>query len=305
MADQEDADENHQLPPAASSFPATQTGVSDDGNNGVIEITRHGESSSAGAETAPDFDEEGRKILAAAAKEREAAAAKSKDDDDLEDELKIVARYQNLNLLYKDPNTGGRVFCGNIVASKDRRILDKYKIRNIGNCQTKTSRNTFEAVPGFSYKRFQIQKWMGILKRRQMSALQFATPTFDFIDGAIARGEGVLIHCLAGAHRAGTTSVAFLMHKLNIFDAAKATALAKTLRHAIDPLFNLARFLKLLEVDLLAQKQRQQKQQMEHDCDNNVTPATEVQVRQMPGCTSTTTGGQDMPNGAVKGAEDD
>lgn len=35
---------------------------------------------------------------------------------------------------------------------------------------------------------------------------------FDFIDNAIANGGSVLIHCLAGAHRAGTTGCACLVH---------------------------------------------------------------------------------------------
>ena len=33
--------------------------------------------------------------------------------------------------------------------------------------------------------------------------LAFANPMFSFIEEAIGKGESVLVHCLAGAHRAG------------------------------------------------------------------------------------------------------
>lgn len=47
-----------------------------------------------------------------------------------------------------------------------------------------------------------------------MILLAFVEPLFEFIEAAIARGDSILIHCLAGAHRAGTTGVACLVHYL-------------------------------------------------------------------------------------------
>jgi protein-tyrosine phosphatase len=35
---------------------------------------------------------------------------------------------------------------------------------------------------------------------------------FDFVENELKSGRNVLIHCLAGAHRAGTAGVACLMH---------------------------------------------------------------------------------------------
>lgn len=40
----------------------------------------------------------------------------------------------------------------------------------------------------------------------------FVTPLFAFIDSALANNSSVLVHCLAGAHRAGTTGCLCLMH---------------------------------------------------------------------------------------------
>lgn len=42
--------------------------------------------------------------------------------------------------------------------------------------------------------------------------LVFVKDLFAFIEGALAKGECVMVHCLAGAHRAGTTGVSCLIH---------------------------------------------------------------------------------------------
>ena len=50
--------------------------------------------------------------------------------------------------------------------------------------------------------------------RQQVMA--FVQQLFDFVEGALAAGSSVLIHCLAGAHRAGTTGCLLLMHKTGL-----------------------------------------------------------------------------------------
>ena len=37
-------------------------------------------------------------------------------------------------------------------------------------------------------------------------------PVLEFINDVINRGQSVLVHCLAGAHRAGTTGMEKLLH---------------------------------------------------------------------------------------------
>ena len=69
---------------------------------------------------------------------------------------------------------------------------------------------------------------------------------FQFIEEALNRNESVLIHCLAGAHRAGSCGVAVLMHFLDL-DLAKAVFLAKLCRPIIDPIGSLPKALLLLE----------------------------------------------------------
>ena len=47
---------------------------------------------------------------------------------------------------------------------------------------------------------------------------------FDFVDRELGGGRSVLVHCLAGAHRAGTAGTACLMHlcRLESKDAVRA-----------------------------------------------------------------------------------
>ena len=75
-----------------------------------------------------------------------------------------------------------------------------------------------------------------------VGVLKLFAPCFSLVDEVLARGNNVLIHCLAGAHRAGTTSVAYLMHRSELehglarLDVAQAMAVAKRRRPIIDPL---------------------------------------------------------------------
>jgi predicted protein tyrosine phosphatase len=76
---------------------------------------------------------------------------------------------------------------------------------------------------------------------------QFFSPLFQWIDDATANGHNVLIHCLAGAHRAGSTAIAFLMYKHGL-DAREATIAAKRCRACIDPLGGFTGLLVRLDV---------------------------------------------------------
>jgi protein-tyrosine phosphatase len=64
----------------------------------------------------------------------------------------------------------------------------------------------------------------------------------EFVEGCLSRGESVLVHCLAGAHRAGTTGCILLMHYAGLpKDGAVATAQA--LRPVIQPIGSFPQLL--------------------------------------------------------------
>ena len=74
----------------------------------------------------------------------------------------------------------------------------------------------------------------------------------DFVDAEMQAGRNVLIHCLAGAHRAGTAGVACLMYLCKL-DRAAAVPLAKSLRPAIDPIGSFPDLLAHLDAAFDAQ----------------------------------------------------
>ena len=71
------------------------------------------------------------------------------------------------------------------------------------------------------------------MKREPAAVATFFAPLFDFLDSEMAAGNVVLIHCLAGAHRAGSAGVATLMYYTGM-SVREATAAAKKLRPAIN-----------------------------------------------------------------------
>lgn len=72
--------------------------------------------------------------------------------------------------------------------------------------------------------------------------MAFTNPLFEFIENVISRGESVLVHCLAGAHRAGTTGCACLIHFADM-DPVSAIKTAKRCRQIIDPIGGLPELL--------------------------------------------------------------
>ena len=65
--------------------------------------------------------------------------------------------------------------------------------------------------------------------------LAFFEPMLRFVESELEAGHSVLIHCLAGAHRAGCAGIASLMWLCN-FDHTTAIPAAQRLRPVIDPI---------------------------------------------------------------------
>ena len=108
--------------------------------------------------------------------------------------------------------------------------------------------NNNNSNTAIKYLRFPISFWSRFVETRNndnhLSLINFLTPLFKFVDNALANGENILIHCLAGAHRAGTTGVILLMRYSLENDVAVAIKIAKKLRPIIDPIGMLPELLK-------------------------------------------------------------
>lgn len=148
---------------------------------------------------------------------------------------------------------GGRLYVGNYVAASTRRILDDHGIQYVVNCQDTTSENYFEDDEVMTYLRFPVARlrphYSPTASDGTKPVLDQFLPAFSFIDTTLSSGGNVLVHCLAGAHRAGTVGVAYLMYKSGMgMDEALRTA--KVARPVIGPFGVLMELLRGLERDL-------------------------------------------------------
>jgi hypothetical protein len=164
----------------------------------------------------------------------------------------IISPYWQTNGCRKHPTTGGTIYVGSQTAAQDMRLLVSNSITHVVNCTD--SMPFYHESRGIVYYRFDVSSWSRYVKSSPESVLAFADPMFQFIDRALEAGSSVLVHCLAGAHRAGTTGCACLMHYANIDDHRTAIMVAKRCRSIIDPIGMLPDFLRRLEVALAWRK---------------------------------------------------
>jgi len=158
----------------------------------------------------------------------------------------------------------GAVFLGNMHTSQNSKILQEHKITHIVNC-TSDLPNHFEpprssrgdasdgSAIAVTYLRFhQIDIFSATLAQvvggannwtwgqhpenaAAAGVSAFFEPFFQFVDDAVNAGGNVLIHCVAGAHRAGTSACAYVMHKDPTLTTAQAIAHCKARRPIVDP----------------------------------------------------------------------
>ena len=124
--------------------------------------------------------------------------------------------YQNLDCIYTHPKSGAKVYIGNLSVANTKSELDDYDITRIVNCQEPESRNFFESDPKFKYYRFNIALCHTVdlhnfTKEATDEALIFFLDYFEWVDQNVEEGNNVLVHCLAGAHRAGTAGIGYYM----------------------------------------------------------------------------------------------
>eukprot|EP01032_Pedospumella_encystans_P019823 gene19823-22532_t len=178
-----------------------------------------------------DFDDEARALW---------------DRLNLDPSSRKAGMWNPVDSIWRHPEGGGTIYVGNQTAAENINLLRTHNITHVVNCTYGESK-----IPNFhagklSYITFPVSHWQSFVNPTHASILAFVAPVFDFIENAIARGESVLIHCLAGAHRAGTTGVACLIHFAGM-NVPTAIAVAKQLRPIIDPIGQLPEFLKRLK----------------------------------------------------------
>ena len=107
----------------------------------------------------------------------------------------------------------------------------------------------------FKYFNFPVGKWRQHQSDSDPEKLKYFINTYlDFIRDGLETGDTILVHCLAGAHRAGTAAIIALMFLLDL-DKSQALKAAQTARPVIEPIGSLAELLGIVENYLKHAKQ--------------------------------------------------
>jgi hypothetical protein len=171
--------------------------------------------------------------------------------------------YEDVSPIFRLPN-GGTFFIGNIRAAASLEVLKANKITHIINAQDVETENFFETgkrgrsdaseAHAFTYLRFPIAHWWQAPNMEtSVGVRRFFEPLFSFCDKALKRGENVMVHCLAGAHRAGTSGVSLVMYFLKL-SASQAVGYVRERRPIVDPIGSFPDLLKRLEKALREKK---------------------------------------------------
>lgn len=166
-------------------------------------------------------------------------------------------RHNDLDAVWQDETTGAHVYVGNRRAASSRKILAAHGISAVVNCQGADAANFFESGGVIRYLRFDVQRRSDVVREDGNEAgdgvVDYFAPCFGWIDAELAAGKSVLIHCYAGAHRAGTVCVAFLMHAAGL-GLADAMRMARRCRPIVNPFARLLKLLHMLDRALVAER---------------------------------------------------
>eukprot|EP00035_Acanthoeca_spectabilis_P026094 m.461297 g.461297 ORF g.461297 m.461297 type:complete len:271 (-) comp22265_c0_seq1:1487-2299(-) len=155
-------------------------------------------------------------------------------------EVERLGQVNPLDAVVTHPTTDAKIYIGNHVAARSLPILQAHNITRVVCCAPELE-NFHEEVPGFKYLDANPFDCGG-------AVLNFFGPVFDFVEEGLTAGESALVHCWAGAHRAGTVGTACIMKFTgSTFEAALDHAQAR--RSVVDPevFIEFPRLLKKLE----------------------------------------------------------
>ena len=183
--------------------------------------------------------------------------------------------YNSLDPIYKRPHSPATIYGGDRHTASDINLLKKHRITSVVNCtrpaDTGELPNYCQGSNCIRYYEFPIATWSYYLfpnKSREewlegtpptqqelMKVRDFFQRMFQFVQDALDRNESVLVHCLAGAHRAGSCGVSLLMYFLDI-ELPRAVFLAKLCRPIIDPIGSLPKVLMILDEEMKSRKKK-------------------------------------------------
>lgn len=148
-----------------------------------------------------------------------------------------------MDLMWSSPEGGG-VFVGGTEAANDLKMLQQNNVTQVVNCTT-SIRDFFPAdLQYFTFDASLCSRPMS--HNSTAKCAKFLYPLLQFVDRALQQGQSVLVHCRAGAHRAGTTGVILLMHYGHLSSEA-ALHWAQKRRKIISPIGSFPQLLRAME----------------------------------------------------------
>lgn len=140
------------------------------------------------------------------------------------------------------------MFIGDEFAARSLDFLEDNNITHIVNAKGPGGQNYHEKDDNFTYFYFGVCKLSSDHAKltSHKAVLNAFEPVHSFIDAALAAGKSVLVHCAAGAHRAGTTGVSYMMRAAQL-TFKDAYMMAKKVRPVVDPFGSLKQLLLKLE----------------------------------------------------------
>jgi len=148
--------------------------------------------------------------------------------------------YHKMDPIHKDEVGGGVLYVGGWDAAEDFSGLQAAGVTTVVNCTTDLG---CPHTGRLRYLTFDISWWKRHTNNSSTNIPRFIMPVITTVEKCLSRGESVLVHCLAGAHRAGTTGTMLLMH-LQGRDSGSALQEARLKRSIINPIGDFPEFLK-------------------------------------------------------------
>lgn len=159
-----------------------------------------------------------------------------------------ASTYRDVDEIWLHPKTGARLLVGGQKVAESRELLQAFGVACIVRClDYDGEKGPFEGEEGFEYLHYPISWWKRIGGHRSHRGVaRIIAPLLGFVEGSLENGRSVFIHCLAGAHRAGTAGVACIMHLCQL-DAASAILAVQAVRPCVEPLAHLKVLLRRLD----------------------------------------------------------
>lgn len=120
----------------------------------------------------------------------------------------------DLDPVWEDPDTHAKVYIGGIHAANTLKILQSHDITSVVNCQALHSANALQGEASLKFHNIPVATYIGQPSFASVEDFwkKFGD-FFAFVDNSLAHRQSVLIHCLAGAHRAPTATAVYLLYK--------------------------------------------------------------------------------------------